>query len=313
MFAEGFIVELAAKGLRLAELFSLRASSTNLRMVCSEEKLWAVVLFREFDGLGLSPVPALLKPAGWSSLAPLFREFQRAQVTVDGSAGLHVGQAMVKKMTGILQIANRSLILPWIVVSAMRFPRALLAMALEDRPRLRDGHIQPQLPSCIGDTCPLHSCLVDDPAMESLAAAFLLDPERPHALTLHLGLLKGCLHLAVRDDGLSPPDLVAREDLDDFYTMFIENQRGRRTVTLDIAVCSAALTLQHRGVDIVVNGDWKSCKTGFFVMTAGKAAAVDALSVGVPCIVCLRSKQARTQQKTISVAATALHLDRVGR
>jgi len=296
MFSEALAVELVAKDCRLVDLLSLRASNANLRTVCSEEALWAAVLFREFDGLGLSPVPALLKPAGWSSLAPLFREVQRAHVTVDGSVGLHIGQAMVKKLTGMLQVSNRSMILPRIVVSTLRFPQALLAMALEDRRKL-DSHIQPQLPSCIGDPCSLHSCLVDDPAMGSSASAFLPGSENPHALTLHLGWLHGCLHLAVRDDVRNPPELVAR-------------RRGRRMVTLDIAVCSAALTLQHRGVDIFVNGAWKSCETGFFVMTAGKAAAVDALSVGVPCIVCVRNKKASMRSKAISAA---LHLDSVRR
>jgi len=309
MFLEGFAVELIAKELQLVDLFGLRASSIAARTVCSEKALWAAVLFREFDGLGLSPV--LLKPAAWSSLAPLFREFRRAQVTVDGSAGVHIGQATVQKLTGMLQVANRSLSFSWIYVSAMRFPQALLAVALEDRHQLRDRHIAPQLSSCIGDTVPLHSCLVDDPAVEFSAAAFFPGYENPHGLTLHLGWLSGCLHVAVRDDRLSPPELVAEEDSDEFIDdMFMDNQRGLRLVTLDIAVCSTALTLQYRGVQIVVNGAWKSCNTGFFAMTAGKAAAVDALSVGVPCIVCVRNRQARKQSSSI---AGALYLERVRR
>jgi len=305
MFVEGFAVELVAKDLRLVDLFSLRASSNTARTVCSEETLWAAVLFRELDGLGLSP--ALLKPAGWSSLAPLFREFQRARVTVDGSAGVHIGQATVQKLTRTLQVANRSLSFPWIFVSGMRFPQALLAVALEDRHQLRDRNIQPQLPSCIGDTVPLYSCLVDAPAMESSAAACLPGSKNPHGLTLHLGWLSGCLHVTVRNDGLNPPELVAGEDLDEFHDdIFMDNQRGLRLVTLDFAACSAALTLQYRGVQIVVNGAWTICNTGFFTMTAGKAAAVDALSVGVPCIVCVRNRQASMRSSSI---AAALHLE----
>lgn len=309
MFAESCAVELVAKDLRLVDLFSLRASSTTVRTVSSEEKLWAGVLFREFHGLGLSP--DLLKPSRWSSLAPLFREFQRAHVTVNDSAGVRIGHATVQKLTGTLEVANRSLQPPWIFVGAMRFPQALLAMALECHHQLRDSRISPQLSFCIGDTIALHSCLVDDPAVETSAAAFLPGFANPHGLTLHLGWLSGRLYLALRDDGLTPPELVAQEDLDEFHDdMFMDNQMSLRLVTLDIAVCSAALTLQHRGVQIVVNAAWKVCKTGFFVMTEGKATAVDALAAGVPIIVCVRNRQASKRSSSITAA---LHLERVRR
>jgi len=210
--------------------------------------------------------PALLQPAGWHILGPLFLELQQTHAVVAGVALTQ--EVQVQRLTSALRAANRSnqhVGPAQVFVGLMRFPEELLPMAMEDQKQALDDP-----PSCVADAFLLRSNLFDDPAPRPSASLF-------HGPILYFGWQNGNLHLAIRDDGVSPSDIP----------MIMGNQDGLQILTVDVAVCSSAFRLNHRSVEVAVNGPWEMCTTGFFFMTEGKAPTVEAFSGGVACVACI--------------------------
>jgi len=294
-FLEGSTLELVAQFFRLADHLQVQATGTFSRQVCLQEALWSDITAREFDGLGLSS--ALLKPAGWRTLARLFRELKTAQITVDNRVCVHFGGAAVHKLIGMLRSANQSRSRPQTFVGVMRFPRESLSSTFDDRHRVQEVLAQAKPPSAIGDAFSLRVDLLSSVS------------ENPVGLTLHFGWQSNHLHVAVRDDGAHPGTLgqVAWEE---FRTaLLVGRQGGHKMISLDIAACSSAMTLHHRSVCVIVNGPWAMCKSRLFVMTDRTEVVSDAHVKGVPCVVCARHAQP-SDMKLMAVVA-ALHLDTV--
>merc|ERR1719490_298354 len=106
MVSEAFVIHQVAKSLGLIPLFSLRATGMYAREACLEESVWSEIVSRELHGFDLPA--ALLKPAEWYHLAPLFREFRRAQATVNDNVRLCLGEAtLVQKMARVLGASTR--------------------------------------------------------------------------------------------------------------------------------------------------------------------------------------------------------------
>jgi len=292
MFICDCSLELMAKFLRLVDHLQLQATGRFARKVCLQEALWSDIVGKEFHGFCLSL--ALLKPPGWRILSRFWRELQQAQVTVDCSPLVHFEETTVQKLIGILRSANQSMNRLKIFVGVMRFPRSSLPSSLDDR-----RWVQPAEPlSGIGDAFSLRLNLPDIPS--GVAASSV--SESPSELTLYFGWQRNHLHIAVRDDG-SPPPALRLEDWGQFRST---GRMGRKIITLDIATCSSAITLHHRGVCVMVNGPWTSCKTGLFVIRAGSAVAIDALATGVPCVICARHAQASDVKRLAFVPALQL-------
>jgi len=296
MFMCDCSLEFMAKFLRLADHLQMQATSMFARKVCLEEALWSDVVAKKFDRFGLSP--SLLKPPGWRILARFWRELQQAQVTVDCSPLVHFEETTVQKLIGMLRSANQSMNRLNTFVGVMRFPRGSLPSSLDDR-----RWVEPAEPSSgIGDAFSLRLNLLDVPSGAQASSV----SKCPADLTLHFGWQRNHLHVSVRDDG-SPPSALRLEDWGELRsTRLMGRQGGQKMITLDIATCSSALTLHHRGVCVMVNGPWTACKTGLFVMRAGSTVAIDDLAMGVPCVVCARHAQASDIKRMAFVPALQL-------
>jgi len=267
---ENFLVLQTAKSLRLVDMFQLQTANTQLREACIEQVLWYELLSSEFPGLDLSP--ALLQPACRHNIIPLLRELHQPQVFVTGRRQ-HVqfrSVTEVQKLVKLLSTVNRSAhtwlsnggYSAYVVVGRMRFPSETLPMVLPKHPSALD-----RFPWCVGDSFPVQCTgLLDKPAANSCGA-----PIMPDRLFLHMAWQGSRLYLAMRNDG-------------DVSWLV-------QTVFVDIVVCSSAFTLNHRNVEVAVNGTWHVCCTGLFDMTGGWAATIEALSNGVPCVVCVRRGQ----------------------
>jgi len=152
-------------------------------------------------------------------------------------------------LIGMLRSANQSTNRPKMFVGITRFPLGSLP-SLDDR-----RWVQPAEPSSgIGDEFSLRLNLRDIPSRVAGSSG----SEGPAELTLHFGWHRNHLHVAVRDNG-SPPCAL---------------RRGHTIITLDVATCSSAGTMHHRGVCVMVNGPWTACKTGLCVMRAGSTVAM---------------------------------------
>jgi len=292
MPVKGLVLELVLHHLKVSDFFHLQAAGTALRTSCLEA-IWSNIMKRTFSAFQLHP--ALLQPAGWHILGPLFLELQQTHAVVAGVALTQ--EVQVQRLTSALRAANRSnqhVGPAQVFVGLMRFPEELLPMAMEDQKQALDDP-----PSCVADAFLLRSNLFDDPAPKLSASALFPESALTHGPILYFGWQNSNLHLAIRDDGVSPSDIP----------MIMGNQDGLQILTVDVAVCSSAFRLNHRSVEVAVNGPWKMCTTGFFVMTGGKAATVEALSAGVPCVVCMRFGQI---MQPLGMACT-LHLDRIRR
>jgi len=247
---------------------------------------------------------AMRQPAARRFVVLLSRELQQPQVDVDRSASLHLeSTSLVEKLTKNLHAANRLVQLSLsaqgnpgqILVRRMRFPSNDLAVALQPS----DGPV-PELrpradpPTCVGDVLLVGAGLLDESANHVLHGA---QPAHPDGFALHLGLHSGHFHVAVSHEGPLPNGRVPRDHF--------------RMITLDIAACTSAVTLHFRGVDVMVNGPWQTCRTGLLAMTAGMSTAIAALSSGVPCVVYARAGHQSNQR--LSGLAQSLHLDNVRR
>jgi len=200
----------------------------------------------------------------------------------------------VQKLVRLLGAANRSAqtllsnggYSGYVLPGCMCFPSETLAKALPKCRKALDTRSRMGYPLCIGNSFPLQCTgLLDKPAVNSCGA-----PIMPDRLVLHMAWQGSRLLLALHSDG----------DVSCFQTVFV-----------DIAVCSSAFTLSHRNVEVAVNGIWHTCCTGLFDITGGRAATIEALSNGVPCVVCVRRGQS-TPIFRCSIAAS-LNLDTVRR
>jgi len=284
MPVKGLVLELVSHHLKVIDFFHLQAAGIALRTSCLEEAIWSNVMERKFSPFQLHP--ALLQPAGWHILGPLFLELQRTHAAVAGVALTQ--EVQVQRLTSALRAANRSnrhVGPAQVFVGRMCFPEELLSMAVEDQKQALDDP-----PSCVADAFLLRSNLFDDPAPRPSASLF-------HGPILYFGWQNGNPHLAIRDDGVSPSDIP----------MIMGNQDRLQIFTVDVAVCSSAFRLNHRSVEVAVNGPWKMCTTGFFFMAEGKEATVEALSGGVPCVVCIRFGRI---MQPLGIACM-LHLDKI--
>jgi len=276
---------LAAQFMQLADHLQLKATGTFAKKVCSEEALWSDITAQEiqFHGFGLSP--DLLTPSGWMTLSQLFREFQQTQITVDSSACGHFEEAAAQKLICMLRSANQSTNRPKTFVGVMCFPRGSLPSSLDDHRRVQDAHTPAKPPSGIGDTFSLRLDLQDIPSGVTRPSV----SENPAELTLHFGWQSNHLQMAVRNDGLPPGALEPVAWNQSYIPMLMGSQGCQKMITLDITACSSAMTLQYRSVPVIVNGPWTKCTTGLFVMRAkDTSVAIDALAMGVPCVVCDR-------------------------
>jgi len=282
MVVEALALRHVARSLQLVDVFGLQATGTCVRAMCSDEILWAQLITNEFQGFSLSP--DLRKRAGWPVLAPLFQELQRARAFVAGSICIPLAQPkQVQRLANLVRAASRSRQAAGpgnVLVGAIRFPDGPLRVMFADQPQVLDT---PQGVStiCVGDALPLNPS---------------------DGLTLHFGWQSGHLYLAVGHGSLPPTAVDASSD-----PAPLGDQDGLETVTVDVAVCSPVFTLNHRNVEIVVNGPWKICNTGFFVMTEGERATIEAFSVGVPCVVC--AHRGRVSDRRQFGIARILHLD----
>jgi len=304
MFICGCSLELVAKFFRLADHLQLQATGTFARTVCLEEAVWSDITAREFHGFRLSPV--LLKPPGWRTLARFFRELQQVHITIDSSPYVHFDEATVQKLIGMLRSANQSMNRSKAFVGVMRFPRGSLPSSLDGGRRAQNTHTLAAPTSGIGDVFSLRLDLMDIPSGVARCSV----SEDSAELTLHFGWQSNHLHMALRDDG-SLPGSLGLEAWGEFRnTTLMGRQGGRKIITLDIAACSSAMTMHHRGVCVIVNGPWTMCNMGLFVMRAERAVVIDALAMGVPCVVCARHAQASDMKPMTFVSA--LNLGTVG-
>jgi hypothetical protein len=293
---KGLALELVSHQLELGDFFRVQATGTAMRTRCLEQAIWFKVMERKLSAFELHP--ALLQPEQWHILGPLFQEVQQTHAVV---AGVALRQKLqIQRLTSTLHATNRSNqhVGPGqVFIGLMRFPDKLLPMAVGDQKSMQIRRRQVKPPSCIADAFVLQSNPLDDPAAGASASALNPVCVLSHGTVLYFGWQNGDLHLAIRDDGTSPGEIP----------MMVGNLDGLKIVTLDVAVSSSAFTLNHRSVEVAVNGPWTMCTTGFFVMTEGKAATVEALSAGVPCVVCIRFGQI---MQPFGMACT-LHLDRI--
>jgi len=256
-----FLVLRAARSLGFSEIFQLQAASASIRDVCMEQVLLSELMADEFLGLHFSP--ALLKPACRCKLLSLLCKLHQPQVIIAGEAHLEIRNAAdMHKLTRLLGTAIRlaQMTLPivgslgHVLVDRMQFPCESLPMSLPG------SHLAPEMsPMCVGDSCHLQCTgLLGDIAAKS-----------PSTWTIRFSFQGGLLCLAVNSD----------YDVGGFQKLFV-----------DLAVCSSAFTLCYRNVDVVVNGAWSPCHTGFFAMSAGREATTEALSKGVPCVLFIRQE-----------------------
>jgi len=256
--------------------------------------------------MGLALPPDLLKPSGWRTLSCLLRELQQTQVTIHSSACGHFEEAAAQKLICMLRSANQSTNRPKTFVGVMRFLRESLPSSLDDHRRVQDAHNPARPPSGIGDVFSLRPALQDNPSGVARSSV----SENPAELTLHFGWQSNHLQMAVRNDGLPPGALEPVAWNQSYIPMLMGSQGCQKMITLDITACSSAMTLQYRSVPVIVKGPWTKCTTGLFVMRAkDTAVAIDALAMGVPCVVCAHHPQ-ETDMKAKPIYH-ALNLDRV--
>jgi len=268
----GVLVLRVAKSLRLIEVFQLQATSTCTRDVCMEQALWSDLMADQFPGLHFAP--ALLKPACRCNLVSLLHELHQPQVSIDGEAHAELrNEAEMQKLTKLLGTATRLAqkmpptggSLGHVLVGTMQFPREALPMALP-----HSSLVPNESPMCAGDSCRLQcKGLLSDFAAEIVEA-----PAAADTWTVHFSFQGGLLCVAVKSDS----------DMGSFQTW-----------SIDLAVCSSALTLCYRNVHVVENGAWNSCRMGVFAMTGGREATIEALSKGVPCVVFIRQGQSHSE------------------
>jgi len=184
----------------------------------------------------------------------------------------------------------------------MRFLRESLPSSLDDHRRVQDAHNPARPPSGIGDVFSLRPALQDNPSGVARSSV----SENPAELTLHFGWQSNQLQVAVRNDGL-PSRALEPEAWNQFYYAMLMGRQGGQKNTLDITACSSAMRPQYRSDPVIVNGPWTKCTTGLFVMRADTAVAIDALAMGMPCVVCAR--HARTTDMKAKPIYPALHLD----
>jgi len=254
-----------------------------------EKTLWYDLLSSEFPGLDLSLT--LLQPACRHNLVPLLRELHQPQVRVTGQEHMQLRSVTeLQKFVKLLSAANQSAqtllstrgYSGYVVPGHMCFPSESLAKALPKRRKALDSRTRMAYPLCIGNSFPVHCAgLLDKPAVNSCGS-----PMMPDTLVLQMAWQGSRLLLALHSNG----------DVSCSQTVFV-----------DIAVCSSAFTLNHRNVEVAVNGTWHTCCTGFFDMTEGRAATVEALSNGVPCVVCIHRGQSTPTCK--HVISASLNLD----
>ncbi|CAE8618847.1 unnamed protein product [Polarella glacialis] len=63
-----------------------------------------------------------------------------------------------------------------------------------------------------------------------------------------------------------------------------------RLLAMDVLSASPELLLQYRGVGITLNGPLNKAQSGVYNPTRGKEAAIEALSNGLLCVLCLRDR-----------------------
>jgi len=261
----GFLVLRAAKSVGLTEMFQFQAASACIREACMEQVLLSDLVADEFPGLHFSP--ALLKPACRCKLFSLLHKLHQPKVSIEGEAHVELrNEAEMHKLTRQLGTAIRlaQITLPvggalgHVLVDRMQFPGKELPMALPG------SHLAPEMaPTSVGDSCRLRCTgLVGGLAAKSGEARTI-----PSTWTIHFSFRGGLLCLAVSSD---------------------HEAVGFQTLLVDLAVCSSAFTLCYRNVDVAVNGAWSPCHAGFFAMTGGREATIEALSKGVPCVIFVR-------------------------
>ena len=297
------IVQQVAESMWLVDLFHLQATDTLTRAVCSRDILWSMLVSRELSGLELSP--ALLKQTGRRETIRLLRELRRSQVSMSGGACAELTQATeVQKLTRLLSTVDRSAqvalahggCLRIVFVGRMRFSSNTLAESLPSRQQVQDMRNWSEVvyPSCIGDSLPLQ---------HMTAPLGYLVPEPPGAtssrwtdgLMLHFALQGRNLLLQVRNDGLPPSDVMLEEP-DAMHNSALAGSERLEIVSLDIKASSSSFMLDFRDIELTVNHPWKSCGgKGLLAMLGGRAATVDALSKGIPLVVCIRRGKSNLQ------------------
>mmetsp|Transcript_18421 Transcript_18421/g.35519 ORF Transcript_18421/g.35519 Transcript_18421/m.35519 type:complete len:154 (-) Transcript_18421:193-654(-) len=118
---------------------------------------------------------------------------------------------------------------------------------------------------------------------------------RSNGLMLHFALQGRYLFLQVRNDGLPPRHVMAAEPAAMHHPALAGGETSLEIVTLDVAATSPTLMLDFRNIELAVNHPWKTCTTGLLAMMGEKAATVEALSKGIPCVVCVRPGKANVQ------------------
>lgn len=294
------IVQQVADLLWLVDLFHLQATDTLIRQVCLKDKLWSMIVSRELPGLKLSP--ALAKQIGRRKAMHLLRELSRSQVSVSGAACAELTQGTeVQKLTRLLSTVNHSAQIalahdghPRIVfVGPMRFP----TKTLTEWAQVQDMRNLPLAfhPPCIGDAFPLQRMaaplgnLVPEPCGANFSRL-------PNGLMLYLALQGRYLLLQVRNDSQPPSDGMVAEPVAMHTPVLADNGSCPKIVSLDIKASSSTFMLDFRDVELVVNHPWKICRTGLLAIMGGRAATVEALSKGIPCVVCIRRGQANVQR-----------------
>jgi len=120
-------------------------------------------------------------------------------------------------------------------------------------------------------------------------------------LRLHFGWQDGALMLSARDDDLASSSIDMPQDQGFLYDDFA----GQAPLTLDLMSVSTALTLSYRGMAMQTNSPWQAAASGIFALTRGKAAARDALTRGLVCVICVRDGMPEHS----TYLAKTLHLD----
>jgi len=126
-------------------------------------------------------------------------------------------------------------------------------------------------------------------------------------LRLHVAMQHGKLFIAVRDDAL-PSDLIEPPGNRSLHLGFHDPLDGS-LMTLDITGISPVLAVAYKSLVVSVNGCWQPAASGILAATGGKAAAVEALASGVPCVVHCRDGGSENPTHL----AHTLHLDTVRR
>jgi len=87
-----------------------------------------------------------------------------------------------------------------------------------------------------------------------------------------------------------------------------EGHCGANSVMLDLTSASPSVLLHMRSFEVPWDGSWASAKSGLCSFVRGRAAAVDDISRGLTCVLCVRTGGLQTRQTSI---AHGLNLDLV--